>query len=266
MNVDMQLADFQDRFAYALFADGDSIAPGLAALVRQPGFAVYRNTVMKACIDALQANFPSVARLVGEEWFRAAAALHVQADKPQDPRMLFYGAGFPRFLADFQPAAALSYLPGIAQLDRYWCEAHAARDETPLDPTSLSRLAPHVLGKAVLHPHPSARWKWFDAMPIYTIWQRNRQAGEDNSEIAWQGEGALIVRPHAAVEWHPLNAAACALLDACADSRPLGEAAAAALDADPHIDLASLLAGLLEAGAFGSISHTNASLHEKESP
>lgn len=67
------LRQFQDAFALALLDPLVQPAARIAQLARQPGFAVYRNTVMKACIDALQANFPSVARLVGEAWFRAAA-------------------------------------------------------------------------------------------------------------------------------------------------------------------------------------------------
>ena len=39
----------------------------MVSLYGQPAFAVYRNTVMKACIDALQANYPAVTRLVSEE-------------------------------------------------------------------------------------------------------------------------------------------------------------------------------------------------------
>jgi hypothetical protein len=73
----MSLTQFQDQFAQALFSA--EAGPEIAPLACQPGFAVYRNTVMKGCIDALQANYPSVMRLVGEEWFRAAAALYVAA-------------------------------------------------------------------------------------------------------------------------------------------------------------------------------------------
>ena len=64
----IRLETFQDGFANALLALEPSVdcAPELAYLVAQPGFAVYRNTVMKGCIDALQANYPAVARLVGE--------------------------------------------------------------------------------------------------------------------------------------------------------------------------------------------------------
>ena len=43
-------------------------------------------------IDALQSNYPAVARLVGEEWFRAAAAVYVRQTIPVEPSLLRYGA------------------------------------------------------------------------------------------------------------------------------------------------------------------------------
>lgn len=259
------LANFQDRFAHALLAADGDIAPDIAALVRQPGFSVYRNTVMKGYIDSLQANFPSVARLVGEEWFRAAAAVYAEAHKPVDPRMLYYGDSFPDFLAQFEPAAQLPYLPDVARLDRCWTQAHGARDQSALDPACLTSFAPDALGNVVLHPHPATCWKWFDEQPVYTIWQRNREAVYDDSDIAWQGEGALIVRPRSVVQWMPLSAAGCAFLDACSAGRPLAEAAATALETDRKTDLAQLLARLLEAGAFGQISGADDSPVLKES-
>ena len=68
----MQLSAFQDGFSAALLGHAEH-APWLSALESQPGFAVYRNTVLKGCIDALQASYPTVCQLVGEDWFRAAA-------------------------------------------------------------------------------------------------------------------------------------------------------------------------------------------------
>lgn len=251
------LAHFQDHFAKALFAPEPDAVPEIAALARQPGFAVYRNTVMKGCIDALQANYPSVARLVGEEWFRATAAIYTRGHPPHDARMLYYGEHFPRFLMDFEPAAALPYLPDVARLDRLWTEAHAARDEAPLDPAALSGHAPEALGSIVLYPHAAARWRWFAEQPIYTIWRRNHEALDDGSEIAWQGEGALLVRPRGAVASIALDAAGCAFLDICMAGRPLADAAAAAVGVRQDIDLARLLSTLLEAGAFGRIGGTH---------
>jgi hypothetical protein len=250
----MRLQHFQNDFARALLATelrADDYSPAIARLAEQPAFAVYRNTVMKGCIDALQANYPSVARLVGEEWFRAAAAIFVRANLPELPTLAVYGEGFAEFLDTFEPAADLPYLADVARVDRFWTEAHAAPDEAPLDAAAVARLAPEQLARTVLRPHVSARWAWFDAQPIATIWRRNRYVlgGED---IDWRGEGVLIVRPVGAVESAALDAAGCAFLNACAAGETLAAAASAALATDAQADLARLMSRLLEAGAFGN--------------
>ncbi|RST56639.1 DNA-binding domain-containing protein [Variovorax sp. MHTC-1] len=244
------LAQFQDAFAKALFAPQDIADPVLRQLAAQPAFAVYRNTVMKGCVDALEANFPVVARLVGSEWFRAAAALHVAAAPPHDGRLMNYGSGFAEFLHNFEPAAELPYLPGVARLDALWCEAHAAEDAPVLDAAWLARCVPELLATLVLELHPAARWAWFDQQPVYSIWARNRAPGDDEEELVWQGEGALLTRPADTVVWRAITRAGCAFLDACAAGLPLAEAAERALAVDADADLAALLESLLRAGAF----------------
>jgi hypothetical protein len=267
------LARFQDAFAHALLARATgpvaAIPPAVAAvaaLAAQPAFAVYRNTVMKGCIDALQANYPAVARLVGEEWFRAAAAIHVHEAPPTDPTLLRYGAAFADFLARFEPAAELPYLPGVARLDRFWTEAHAAPSQDALDPAAIAGLAPEALAGTVLHPHPAARWAWFADAPIYTLWSRNRNDEAPDNNLDWQSEGALLVRPRDAVAWIALDAAGCAFLDVCAAGGTLAEAAQAALDVQGHADLTRLMSTLLEAGAFGRMNFNNNQPFRKEHP
>lgn len=247
------LQHFQDSFARALCgtdteADASSECD---SLVRQPGFAVYRNTVMKGCIDALQANYACVARLVGDEWFRAAAAIYVRAHPPEQPTLLRYGRDFEEFLAAFEAADELPYLPGVARLDRFWVEAHTAGDEASVDPHALAALDARTIMRVRLRPHTSARWCWFDTHPIYTIWQRNRASGPiDESHIAWHGEGALVVRARDEVRWIELGAAAHAFVQACADGCTLADAAAAALAIDAAVDPASVMRPLLDIGAL----------------
>lgn len=253
------LGQFQQAFAQALFAPQSSESPTVQALTLQPAFAVYRNTVMKACIDALEANFPAVARLVGSEWFRAAAALYVRQEAPCDARLLHYGNSFVDFLRRFEPAEALVYLPEVAQLDIRWRESHVAPDAPFANAAWIASQPPDQLATLVLKPHPAARWVWFDEQPIYSIWSQNRQDSPDNDEreqadahqaLNWQAEGALITRPHDTVMWQPISRGGCALLDACAAGLPLAQAADLALNADPEADIATLFAALLGAGAF----------------
>lgn len=244
MSAAGSLAHFQENFARAL------MTPDLPSA---PAFAVYRNTVMKGCIDALQANYPAVARLVGEEWFRAAAAVFVRQQPPAVPMLLEYGAGFSEFLAGFEPAAQMPYLPAVAALDRYWSESHVAVDEPALDARALAGLDPGRLGALRLRPHAAARWAWFAATPAYTVWSRNRAGGEPAASLDWQAEGALLVRPHDAVAWLALDAAGCGFLDACAAGGTAAEAAHEAIRIQGDANLARLMSTLLEAGALRAI-------------
>lgn len=249
----MSLAGFQDEFARALMAGpSPNDAPEIAALARQPGFAVYRNTVMKGCIDALQANYPSVCGLVGEEWFRAAAAVYVQGQLPREPMLLRYGENFADFLASFPPAAELPYLAGVARLDRFWTEAHVARDEAPVKAGEIASLAPRELAQTRLRPIASARWACFDDQPIFTLWKRNREGDADLSDLEWRGEAVLLVRPEDAVESFEIDAASCAFLDGCEAGETVEQAAVAALALDARTDLSRLMAGLLQAGALAA--------------
>jgi hypothetical protein len=247
------LARFQDDFAQALLATDAAPSPVLAAVTAQPAFAIYRNTVMKGCIDALQANYPAVTRLVGEEWLRAAAAVYVRDELPAQPMLLEYGANFAGFLAQFEAAAELPYLPGVAQLDRFWTEAHAATSEDALSPVALTTLAAGNFFRARLQPHAATRWAWFSDAPIYSIWSRNRSDAEFDGDIEWQPEGALLTRPGDSVQWCALDRAGCVFLDTCAAGGTLADAAQAALAVQPDANLGSLMARLLEAGAFSRL-------------
>ncbi|MDM0045643.1 DNA-binding domain-containing protein [Variovorax dokdonensis] len=241
---------FQQCFADALARVNASSPSPFDA---QPGFAIYRNTVMKAGIDTLEANYPSVARLVGRDWFRAAAALHVAASPPADGRLLGYGQAFADFLLDFEPATELPYLPDVARLDRFWTEAHVAADQPPLQAHDLALLPPEALAHCRLQPHPAARWAWFNDAPIYSIWSRNRAVEDaDDEEIDWQAEGALITRPQLAVQWTPAARCDCAFLDACAEGCTLTDATECAAQADPQADLVDMLSRLMRAGALAA--------------
>lgn len=249
----MQLSAFQDGFAAALLSDAHAVStpsPRLTALQAQPGFAVYRNTVLKACIDALQASYPAVCRLVGEDWFRAAAAVYARAQPPSDGRLMDYGAGFCDFLQAFGPAAALPYLPAVARLDRCWTECHLAADAPATSTKWLAAQPPHTLATLHLQPHPAARWAWCAEHPAFALWAAQREGLPTDEAMPWHGDGGLLTRPHAAVTWQPLTRAGVVFLEACAAGATLEIAATTALTTDPTADFGALLGRLLQAGAL----------------
>jgi hypothetical protein len=147
----------------------------------------------------------------------------------------------------------LPYLADVARLDRFWIKSHTALDEEPIEPSALGKLPPEELGQAVLRPLASARWIWFDEQPIYTIWSVNRNGETLAEDIEWVGQGAVLVRHDGVVSWRSLEQGSCAFLDACAIGLPLEQAANAAAEAQPSLDIARMLSDLLTAGVFASV-------------
>jgi len=206
---------------------------------------------VNACIDALRTGYPTVACLAGAQRFDAVASAYARANLPAEPMQLSRGDGFERFLAGSAPAGDSPCLADVARLDRFWTEAGLARDEAPVDPRALAALATEHLMQVVLRPHRSARWCWFDAQPVVTIWDRARASGRaDAVDADRRGEGVLILNTRGALRWRPLDAAGHAFMAACARGGTLAQAAAAALAADPDAAGAAVLAPLLDAGAF----------------
>ncbi len=138
----------QQAFAAALLDPDRDIPEGLVTPGGQPAakrFGIYRNNVTVSLVNALSEVFPTVQNLVGEEFFRAMARLYVQ-DNPPTSRLLFeYGASFPAFIGQFEPAADLPFLPDVARLERLWLDSFHAADATPLDGTFCSASRPNSL-------------------------------------------------------------------------------------------------------------------------
>ena len=242
---------FQYEFIRAIYGVSDSES-SLVQLTSQPGFKVYRNTVLKAGVDALAANYPTIMRLVGEEWFRSAALIHACAEPPQSVCLIEYGRGFADFLSVFGPAAELPYLGEVARLDRFWTECHIAADEAPLEAAMLATLGEVDLLQSVLRLRACVRWHWSASQPAYSIWQANREQRELAEELNWNGEGALLSRIDGQVVWQAASLGMCVFLDACAAGEDLQTATTKGVEAEPELDVARLLGTLIHAEVFAS--------------
>jgi hypothetical protein len=248
-----ELEAFQDAFVAAL---AERTAAPIAAWlpddqVEPAGLAVYRNTIAKGWVDALAANFPTVASLVGEDWFRAAAALFAREQPPRTAALLAYGEGFADWLERFPPAADLPYLPAMARLDRLWTAALFAPEAEPLAAEAFA-VAPEALAGARASLHPSLAFAGFDS-GLPGLWLAARQPDPGEMTLVPEPQAILIVRPVDAVHSRRLDAPGLAFLTAVRDGATLGAAITAAAQADPAADLARLFAALIADGAFSGL-------------
>ncbi len=252
MPADPALQGFASIFAAGLLDPGRPVSPILAgprgkATARR--YAVYRNNVTVSLIEALAAVFPATRRITGPDFFRAMARCHVRASPPASPLLFEYGRGFPDFIAGYEHAAAMPWLPDVARIERAWLDAYHAADAQPLSADALAGVAPERLAGAVLTPHPATRILR-SRYPAASIFAANRREGPVGPIAARAPEDALVTRPALEVVVRHLPPGGAVFLAWLAAGGTLGEAAAAALDEAPGFDLAAGIAGLLEAGAF----------------
>lgn len=195
------LRELQADFAAALFDPERQHPSGLRAFGEPAGaerFAVYRNNVMVALIEALRDAYPVVCRLVGDEFFGAMAAVFARSHPPRSPVMLDYGAGFAEFIAQFAPAASVPYLADVAALERAWVEAyHSAEADQVTD------------GGPTLH---AATRLVRSRFAVLVIWQAHQGEGEPELlELGEERHNVLVTRPEAQVQ-------ACRISDEAAEA------------------------------------------------
>jgi hypothetical protein len=244
---------FHDAFSAAVAGDAAALAPWCDAPDLAARLSVYRNTAAKGCADALVAQFPTVGKLMGEAWLGAAALAFARAHPPTQAALLAYGADFPAWLADFQPAVERPWLAGLAALDFLWTEAHLAADGPPLGPAALQILAPEDFARLRLALHPAARFAAFETS-VPSLWLAlQAETPPAAFELAAEPEALLFVRPALNITPIRLSAGTLALLRACQDEQSLADGAAAALSADPDLDLQAAFAELIAGGAFGDL-------------
>ena len=229
----------------AIVPDGLVNPDGTTASKR---FDVYRNNVAVSLSDALEAAFPVVHKLVGDQFFRAMAGVYLRKHPPKSPLMMFYGEAMPQFLSRFEPAKSLPYLPDIAKVELAMRHAYHAADATPVDAEALATLAPDALMQARLQIGPAVQTV-VSQYPIHAIYLANTQA--DAPKPVMQAESIVITRPGFDPQIHPINAAGAGCIAALQNGEPLGQTMAAA---DETLDLGAVLGLLLAQGAVTEIN------------
>ena len=243
---------------------------------------VYRNGFLRACIEALRANYPSVERLAGEERFPALARPYVDTHPPCVASLVEYGDEFPHYLDARRQVHQLDYLASFAALDRAWTEVFFSEDDLAVDassngvsedmgalPDGDGRLAPRT--GAVSHPavpgaaapaagipddaealmnlcgrlSPWVRLVSLDHR-VLDVWRQLRHGGlAKRTEIPRTPQRVLLWRSGAEMRYRDLTLPEHAFVSGVAAGQPFGEAAGAALDVDSEFDLVATFASLL---------------------
>jgi hypothetical protein len=235
----------QTVFAQALLQPGQPCPDGLRTWNGSDPtlrLAVYRNNVVVSLVDALAATFPVVQALVGEEFFRAMAAVFVRAQPPSSRILAWYGAGLADFIAAFEPAAGLPYLADVARLEMARVRAYHAADVAAVPPEALQAALsqPERLAYLRLGLHPSLQ-VLASPYAVFSLWAAHQGTLALASVDPHHAETALVYRHAMQVESMACSPATGRFIQALLQ----GEGLLAAASADAALDLPTTLAYLI---------------------
>jgi hypothetical protein len=236
----------QAAFAAALLDPDAPVPSGLVDPFGRPSakrFSVYRNNVAASLTRALEAAFPTVRKLVGDEFFAAMAGVFLRAHPPTSRMMMLYGDALPGWLATFPPVAHLGYLADVARLDQAMRESYHAADSAPLPEAEFQRLLGGEIAAIRLQIAPSVRLVR-SAWPVQSIWAATAEAGPAPQPGA---ETALVLRPQFDPRPHRISDTDGAFVQALLDGKTLGQS----LDeAGAMMDLPAILSLLISGHAI----------------
>ena len=245
------MMDTQVDFTMALL---DPNIPAPANLVGPNGgapgarFDVYRNNVAVSLTEVLEASYPVIRKLVGDEFFKAMAGVYLRKHLPTSPMMMFYGDQMPTFVTRFGPTQGLGYLPDMARLEIAMREAYHAADATPVDAEVIGALSPDALmGKRVTL-----------APSLAIVPSRNPTLGisractdADAPQPVQRSENVLVTRPAFDPIQHEISAAAATFIKALQNGDTLG---VALTHAGADLDLGAALGLLLRQRAITDLN------------
>lgn len=222
--------------------------------------AVYRNNVVSSLIDALADTFPVVQQLVGAEFFRAMAGVFVRRHPPRSRILAHYGEGFAAFVSDFEPTAALAYLPDMARLEFARLRALHAADAKPIAESALA----HALGD----PQRLAglRFEWHPSLAliesphaVVSLWAAHQTDGEVPAVPIDNNEQAVVLRDGLDVLVLSLDPGTAHFVGRTLAGDAFGVAAAAASGLHASFDLGAALSLLLRHHALVALPDPGAS-------
>lgn len=214
---------------------------------------IYRNNMLGNLTGALRLTFPAIERLVGADFFAGAAARFISATPPASADLYEYGAAFPAFLAAFEPAKGLPYLPDVARLEWAISLALHAPRAPALTPDALRVVPEQDQPSLIFVAHPSLSLLAL-GHPAKAIWEAvltedpaARAVRLAAIDIAAAGDILAILHGTDGLVLLQLSAAAYDLARALIEGRCLADA----LDLARPEDAAALLGGLIGHGVFG---------------
>ena len=249
------LRDLQRAFVQGALSD--SASAFLCAQIIEDGIgperrlAIYRNNAVEGFLKTLQATFPTIVRLSGEDWFRQVGRQYMRRSPSRSGNIHYVGEQFATFLEAELKGSHYEYFADVARLEWAYQEVLVAADHPSFDLSALALVPATDYGALTFSTHPAMRLVR-SRFPVLAIWRANQPDAASDARVALdQGSSnVLLIRREDHVELRELPPAEFVLLAALARGDSLQQATECALEAEPGIALDVALGRIVSLGTL----------------
>jgi hypothetical protein len=216
-------ADFQSYLLGGESAEIEQHVVGTQKVPVATRLGIYGDGYLSRLIEALEANFPVLSKLLGEEDFAALGTAYVRSHDSHFFSIRYYGDGLAGFLATDTAYAGSPVLADLARWEWAMTEVFDAADAEPIAADALARVAPESWAGLRFDWHPSVR-RLALAWNAPQIWKAVSDDAEP-PEVAFSAEPVewLIWRQDLRTYFRSLPPAEATALDAAREGQSFGE-------------------------------------------
>jgi len=221
--------------------------------------AVYRNNYWGNLHDMLAYVYPVIEQLVGKEFFRYLTQQYIAQHPSASGNLHHYGAEMAGFIAAFEPAQGLVYLPDVAKLEWACHRAYFADDVAKLDVSRLSKIQSVNYPNLILQIDPAC-YLVSSSYPITTIWNAHQPGANYDFHISLESgpSNALVTRQLSTVIVSEMAEAEAIWMQKILSGVSLGKATAVALECHTDFDLSAALKNLVALETLTDFTFENA--------
>ena len=151
------LPELQKQFTAALREKNEDIVQTIKShshLTANNRLDIYRGSIIGNLQKALIDIYPVCRKLVGETFYIAMINEYIKCSPSQSFDLACYGCDLPNFIANFEPAKVLPYLPDVARLEWAWHDVYSARDAKRIDYVKLAEYIRNIMMTLYFYFHP----------------------------------------------------------------------------------------------------------------
>ena len=213
---------------------------------------IYAGAYRSRLAQALESNYPVLAKLLGEADFGSLAADYIAAHDSPFFSIRYYGDALAKFLAAREDYAAAPVLAELAQWEWAMTAAFDAADAAPLTAEALGSIPPARWAQLRLRWHPSVQrlTLWWNVPQLWQALSAGRERPAPTlapAPLEW-----LLWREKLTTYFRPLPKTEAGMLDAARSGWPFGELCTLLCeevgDTEAPAQAAALLRGWISSG------------------